>query len=184
MKDTFGTKETSAITGASRPVIRTHTQRYARYLSTEATPEAGTERRFTAADLKVIAFVYQLGEREGATREQVHERLAAGELDQFAWLPPEEPPSAVPGSQSAESAPGGALVPVERLQATQALMLDAQRREEQALEQVATLQAEVQRLSIELGKAQGEAATLKSSRYTAPRWWRALFGGRQGDAPG
>lgn len=183
MRDYYSTKATSQLTGASRPIIRTYTTRYARFFSTEATPEAGTERRFTAADLKVIAYIYQRTSA-GATHEQVLESLAAGELDQFAWLPPEEPPSAVPGSQSAESAPGGALVPVERLQATQALMLDAQRREEQALEQVATLQAEVQRLSIELGKAQGEAATLKSSRYTAPRWWRALFGGRQGDAPG
>ena len=218
MRDYYSTKDTSALTGASRPIIRTYTQRYARFLSTEATPEAGAERRFTAADLKVIAFIYQHTAPElGAkryTHEQMLERLAAGELDQFDWQPA-EPESAAQGAQAAESAASatsGALVPAERLQAAHALLHDAQRREEQALEQVATLQSEVQRLSqalgkaegeaatqaaaqvaavqaevqrltLELGKAQGEAATLKGSRYSAPRWWRAVFGGRQGDAP-
>ena len=207
MRDYYNTKATSALTGASRPVIRTYTQRYARYLSTEATPEAGTERRFTAADLKVIAFVYQRT-AAGATHEQVLERLAAGDLDQFAWQPA-EPESAAQGGPAAESA-SSALVPIERLQAAHALLQDAQRREAeaaaqvialqsevqrlslelgkaegeaatQAAAQVAAVQAEVQRLTLELGKAQGEAATLKSSRYTAPRWWRAVFGGRQGE---
>ena len=140
------------------------------------------------------------------------ERLAAGDLDQFTWQPPVEPESTAQGAAAAESA-SSALVPIERLQAAHALMADAQRREEQALAQVIALQSEVQRLSqalgkaegdaamaaaaqvaavqsevqrltLELGKAQGEAATLKSSRYTAPRWWRAVFGGRQGDTPG
>ena len=183
MRATYSTKEASDITGASTATIRVYTTAYARYLSTEATPDPGKQRRFTSADLKLIAFAYQLGERESATREQVLERLAAGDLDQFAWQPPAEPESAAHGAAAAESA-SSALVPIERLQATQALMLDAQRREELAAAQVATLQAEVQRLTLELGKAQGEAATLKGSRYTAPRWWRAVFGGRQGDAPG
>ena len=180
MRATYSTKEASDITGASTATIRTYTTAYARYLSTEATPDPGKQRRFTAADLKLIAFAYQLGEREGATREQVLERLDAGELDTYAWQPPEEPTSA---AQSA-IAPDSALVPYERLQAAQVLLQDAQQRE-QALKadtaaQVATLQAEVQRLSQELGRAQGEAAMLKSSRYTAPRWWRAVFGGRAG----
>ena len=211
MKATYSTKEASDITGASTPAIRTYTTTYARYFSTEATPEPGMPRRFTTADLKLIAFVYHLGERESATKEKVLERLAAGDLDHFAWQPPEEPENAAqggPAAESASSAASGALVPIERLQAAHALMADAQRREEQALAQVATLQSEVQRLSqalgkaegeaavaaaaqvaavqsevqrltLELGKAQGEAATLKSSRYTAPRWWRAVFGGRQ-----
>ena len=214
MRDYYGTKDTSVLTGASRPIIRTYTQRYARFLSTEATPEAGAERRFTAADLKVIAFIYQRT-AAGATHDQVIERLAAGELDQFDWQPaePESAAQGGPAAESAASAAGGALVPVERLQAAHALLQDAQRREAEAAAQVIALQSEVQRLSqalgkaegdaamaaaaqvaavqsevqrltLELGKAQGEAATLKSSRYTAPRWWRAVFGGRQGDAPG
>lgn len=212
MKATYSTKEASDITGASTPAIRTYTTTYARYFSTEATPEPGMPRRFTTADLKLIAFVYHLGERESATKEKVLERLAAGDLDQFTWQPPVEPESAAQGAAAAESA-SSALVPIERLQAAHALMADAQRREAEAAAQVIALQSEVQRLSqalgkaegeaalaaaaqvaaaqaevqrltLELGKAQGEAATLKSSRYTAPRWWRAVFGGRQGDAPG
>jgi len=181
MGDSYSTKEASGITGASTPVIRAYTGVYARYFSTDATPEPGKPRRFTRADLKLIAYVYQKGEREGYTREQVLEQLAAGELDRFAWQAPEEPPSATGSAESAESATSNALVPFERLQAAHALMHDAQRREQMATEQVAALQAEVQRLSLELGKAQGEAAALKTNRYQAPRWWRAIFGGRQGE---
>lgn len=173
MRGYYTTKVASELTGASRQVIRTYTQRYARYLSTEATPQPGMDRRFTADDLKLLAFVFQRTSA-GETHDQVLERLQSGELEQFAWLPPEPAPE----PQSADESASSALVPLERLHAAHALLQDAQRREAAAADQVAALQAEVQRLSLELGKAQGEAAALKASRYKAPAWWRALFGGR------
>jgi len=178
----YTTKEASELTSASRPIIRTYTQRYARHLSTEATPEQGKERKFTTGDLRVIRFVYTLTQTS-ETHEQVLERLAAGELEQFDWQPPEPQRQAAPGgrytgNESAEADPGAYLVPIERLQAAQALLQDAQRREVAAGEQVATLQAEVQRLTLELGKAQGELAGVKASRYRSPQWWRSIFGGR------
>ena len=184
MSASYTPKATADITGASRQVLRVYTQRYARYLSTDATPAPGLERRFTEADLKVIAFVYQRT-AAGETHEQVAERLAAGELEQFAWQAPETPPDATTAAESASGATGSMLIPLERLQAAHALMQDAQRREQAATEQIATLQTEVQRLSQALGRAEGEAATLaatlQASRYHAPKWWRAIFGGRQAE---
>lgn len=171
----YTTKAASKISGASTQVIRVYTQRYARYLSTEATPEAGLERKFTPDDLRLLAFVYRRT-AAGETHDQVLARLQAGELAEFAWQPPA--PEQEPEPQSATDSTSVALVPLERLQAAQSFMQEAQRRELAAAEQVAALQAEVQRLSLELGKAQGEAEVLKSSRYRAPKWWRAVFGGR------
>ena len=210
----YTTSQAATITGASIQTIRSYTKLYARYFSTEATPESGQSRRFTSADLRLIRFCRELAETN-LTREKIAERLAAGDLDQFDWQPaePESAAQDAPAAESAASSPNTMLVPYERLQAAQVLMQDAQRREADAAAQVialqsevqrlslelgkaegeaamaaaaqvAAVQAEVQRLTLELGKAQGEAATLKSSRYTAPRWWRAVFGGRQGDAPG
>ena len=169
----YSTSQASDITGASIQIIRAYTKLYARYFSTEATPEPGQARRFTAADLRLIKFAHQLS-RQNITREQVAERLAAGELDRFDWQPPE--PESEPEQPSSE--PSTALVPLERLQAAQALLRDAQSREQAAAEQVAALQAEVQRLAGELGKAQGELQGYKAAQYRAPKWWRTLFGGR------
>lgn len=76
-KDYYSTKDASAMTGASRQVIRVYTDRYARWLSTEATPGPGKERRFTASDLKLIAYVYQQTSRESQTHEQIEAQLNA-----------------------------------------------------------------------------------------------------------
>ena len=172
----YTTSQASEITGASIQIIRAYTKLYARYFSTEATPEPGQARRFTAADLRLIKFAHQLS-RQNITREQVAERLAAGELDRFDWQPPE--PESEPEQPSSE--PSTALVPLERLQAAQALLQDAQRREQAAAEQAAALQAEVQRLAGELGQAQGELQGYKAAQYRAPKWWRSIFGGRAGE---
>lgn len=165
--------QAAEITGASVQIIRAYTKLYARHFSTEATPEPGQSRRFTSADLRLIRFAHQLS-RQNITREQVSERLAAGELQQFDWWPPE--PESEP--EQAGSSPGSALVPLESLRAAQTLLQDAQNREQAAAEQVAALQAEVQRLASELGKAQGELQGYKAAQYRAPKWWRSIFGGR------
>ena len=105
------------------------------------------------------------------------ERLAAGELEQFDWWPP-EPPEAESRAEQAAGEPGTALVPLERLQAAQALLRDAQSREQAAAEQVQALQAQIGELQRELGKAQGELQGFRSAQYRSPKWWRAIFGGR------
>jgi len=172
----YTTSQAAEITGASVQIIRAYTKLYARHFSTEATPEPGQSRRFTAADLRLIKFAHQLS-RQNITREQVAERLAAGELEQFEWWPP-EPPEAESQAEQAAGEPGTALVPLERLQAAQALLRDAQSREQAAAERVQTLQAQIGELQRELGKAQGELQGFRSAQYRSPKWWRAIFGGR------
>ncbi len=177
MSEYYSTKEAADLTGASRQIIRTYTASYQRFFSTDGAPQPGQQRRFTRDDLRLIRYIYE-STQSGVTHTEVAERVQAGALEQFAWQPPE--PAAQHAEPSPESA-AGALVPLERLQAAHALMQDAQRREQAAAEQVAALQAEVQRLSQALGRAEGEAATLKATRYRAPTWWRRLFGGREGE---
>ena len=50
MTATYTTKDASELTGASKQALRVYTTRYKRYMSTEATPDAGAERRFTEGD--------------------------------------------------------------------------------------------------------------------------------------
>lgn len=167
----YTTKSASQVTGISRPALRTYTARYGRYLSTHATPESGSPRQFTGDDLRVLRFVYELTSG-GATHELVQERLAAGALDEFDWMPPKPA-----RSSGAEDALDGstALVTREQVQSMQLLMLDAQRRENEALEREKAAQAQIAELQRALGQAEGELQTLKTFKRR-PRWLAALFG--------
>jgi DNA-binding transcriptional MerR regulator len=171
----YSTKEASALAGASRQIIRTYTDRYKEHFSREVQAQPGQPRRFTADDLKLIAYIYQQTSQQSQTHEQIQAALAAGALEQFDWQPPEAQESV----GSSEVPPSTALVPVERLQAAQALMLDAQRREEEAREQAKALQDRLAALERELGKAQGELSAYKAMQRKPPAWWAKLFGGRQ-----
>lgn len=172
MIEYYTTKQAADLTGSSRQSIRVYSNVYKRFFSSEGAPPPGQSRKFTQDDIKLIAYIAATTEL-GLLHSQVIERLNAGALDEFTWQPPQAP-QAEP--QQAEQATGAYLVPVERLQATQALMADAQRREQQALDQAAALQAEVQRLTLELGQATGELQAYKSLRKR-PRWLIALLGG-------
>ncbi len=181
MQDYYSTKEAADLTGASRQIIRTYTNTYQRHFSTEGAPaQPGQPRRFTAGDLKLIRFIYTCTAGEKLTHEQVQDRLAEGHLEQFAWQPPDATGSAETGEKPAEI-PSTALVPVERLQAAQALLLDAQRRESEAAGEVQALQERINALERELGKAQGELQGYKASQRKPPAWWIRLFGGRQSE---
>lgn len=183
MKEYFSTKEAADLVGCSPQILRTYTGRYERYLSTEATPQPGSARRLTFADLRLIAFVYTKTSKQGdnLTHEQVQEQLAAGELDAFDWQPE--------ALQSAQGAPGSApdsetdtstaLVPMAQMQAAQALLHDAQRRENEAKERVDSLQERLEAIQRELGEAQGELSAYKALRPKRPAWWVWLFGGEQ-----
>ncbi len=181
----YTTSQAATITGASVQTIRAYTKLYARYFSTGATPEQGQSRRFTPDDLRLIRFCLSLAQ-QNLTRDAILEKLAAGELAHFDWQPAQEAPEA---TQEPETSSSTMLVPYEHLRLAQGLLIDAQRREAEALEReqaaraeaaaaAQALQAEVQRLALELGKATGEAAALRSARYRSPRWWRLVFGGR------
>jgi DNA-binding transcriptional MerR regulator len=169
MKEYYTSTEVAQLLGASKQAIRNYTTVYARYLSTEATPERGGMRRFTESDVKLLAYVYTKTRIENFNHEQVLERLAQGDLDQFEFhisQPDETQPQE--GTE-----PTTALVPFERLQATQALLADAQRRELQAVEEIRQRDQELLRLQHELGRVEGELSAYKRRR---PAWWIRLFG--------
>lgn len=177
----FTTKQAAELTGASRQIIRTYTNTYQRYFSTEGAPEQpGQPRRFTADDLKLIRYVYTSTAEQKLTHEQVLERLAAGELDRFDWQPLESPGSGESRDMGAEQS-ANALVPIERLQAAQALIQEAQRREAEAAQKAQELQDRLLAAERDLGKAQGELAAYKAMQRKPPPWWAWLFGSRQGE---
>ncbi len=78
------TKNAAIITGISPQALRTYTRRYSRFLSLEATPDAGQERRFTEADLRTLKFAYSVT-ATGRPHEEAIARLQAGELDSYPW---------------------------------------------------------------------------------------------------
>lgn len=170
-KPYYSPKEAAEITGASRQIIRVYTETYRRFFSTEGAPEPGQPRKFTRDDLRLIRYIYLAAPQVG--HAETAERLAAGALEQFDWQPPEGEQSA---QQRAERAtePSTYLVPVERLQAAQTLLEDAQRREQAAQERAEALQAEVQRLSGGLGRAQGKLEVYEQRKR--PRWLQWLAG--------
>jgi DNA-binding transcriptional MerR regulator len=191
----YSVKQAAEITEVSRQSIRAYTGSYARWFSTEATPQQGGERRFTSADLKLIKFIFATVTRDKITHEQVQERLAAGALEAFNWEPDTDAHRAAsePSQHTNTS-----LVPVERLQAAQALMMDAQRREQEAIaraeEQAQRLReqaqlrerellAQLNQLQRELGKAEGKIESLEATRQATPpehnrSWWARLVGGK------
>lgn len=180
LKEYYSTKEAADLVGCSPQILRTYTDRYARHLSTEATPEPGAVRRFTFADLSLVAFVYTKTSKQGEnlTHERVQELLAAGALDSFDWQP-EALASAQSASENATDA-STALVPVAQMQAAQALLNDAQRREREALERAEALQERLETMQRELGAATGELSAYKALRPKRPAWWLWLFGGEHG----
>ena len=182
MQEYYSTKEAAEITGASRQIIRVYTDTYKRFFSSEGAPAAGMPRKFTPDDLKLIRYIYE-STTSGIGHNETIERLTAGALADFAWQPPETSATIDSGERFAQSADESTtdLVPVASLRAAQALMEDARRREAEQAAQVAALAEQVQSLTLELGKAQGELAAVKANRYRAPKWVRAIFGGRESE---
>jgi DNA-binding transcriptional MerR regulator len=164
MTPLYTPKQAAELLGISVSAVRLYTNTYARHLSTEAT---SNPRRLTEADLRRIAYVVSK-----TSTGQAHERVLAHlateagqqEYDAFEWESPD-----------AEQEANTALVPAGALQAAQALMLDAQRREEEAREREKALQDRIEQLLRELGKTEGELAALRASK---PRsFWARLLGG-------
>lgn len=158
--------QAAALLGISVSAVRLYTNTYARFMSIEAT---GNPRRLTEEDLRRIAFIVSM-----TSTGQGHERVLSHldtdkgkqEYDAFEWESPDS-----------EQEANTALVPVAAIQAAQALMLDAQRREQEAIQREQTLQEEINQLQRDLGEAQGELKALKAQRRKPPAWWMKLFGG-------
>lgn len=199
LNELYTVTRAAEVIGISKGAIRAYTLRpeYQRYLSTEATPEAGKERKFTRDDLRLLKFIFE-HTNVGETHKAIVEHLSAGKLDDFDWSPP-EPQQAVESGEASTTA----LVPIEQLRAIQAILADTRQREgearEQAQAQIQALQEEmrqerkkVEELQRELGQAQGaleaykdahdsqrerEELAIVAKRRRPPRWWVTLFGG-------
>lgn len=94
--------------GAALPVttIRNWTREYARHLSDDANPPAGTERRFSERDVAVLRLVHEWrSERMSST--DIHARLQDATIPIMDVLPVEE---------STESPPESTTVAAEPLQ--------------------------------------------------------------------
>lgn len=167
MADLYTPKRVCDLLGISQSALRIYVERYARHLSTEATT---TPRKFTEADLHALAFVVA-STREGKTHDQV---LATWDemYPAFEWEATGQPTDPTGGDSTA-------LVPMAALQAAQALMLDAQRREEvareEARERERELQDKINQLLRELGHKEGELEALRASKPKG--FWSRLFGG-------
>lgn len=169
MADLFSPKRVCDTLGISQSALRIYVDKYARKLSTEATT---TPRKFTEADLHALAFVVA-STREGRTHEQV---LASWEetYPTFEWEPTVQATDPTEGDRTA-------LVPVSALKAAQALMLDAQRREEEtreeARERELQLQEQINQLLRELGHKEGELEALRAAKPKG--FWARLLGSGQ-----
>lgn len=170
--DYYSTKDAAARSGASRQAIRAYTARHARYFSTEGAPtERGQARKFTEADIKLLAFIRHLTTDQGLTHDAVGEQLAAGALDKWVWAS-HSAPSATEERQEAT----GTLVSYERLQAALALLNDTKEREDALAAQLEASQAEIRALERALGKAEGELTALKG-QPKGKGFWARLLGG-------
>ncbi len=178
MPTLYTPKRVTDILEISPSALRIYVEKYKTKLSTEAT---STPRKFTEMDLRTLAFVVA-STKEGKTHEQV--LLAWEEFDSFEWEPPET--TAEPTGDTST-----ALVPMAALQAAQALMIDAQRREQEAREQAQQRERElldqVNQLQRELGKAEGRVEALQTvqqrqqeqpqkQQLQPQSWWARLTG--------
>lgn len=167
--DVFSVKDASELTGISRPSLRVYTTKYARWLSTEATPARGQARTFTAADLRTLRYVYEQTQA-GATHDQVMARLDAGELESYAWhVPAQEEPQ--------DSEPTGVMAP-DQVAILQGMFEELRAQLAQAAQRETQLRERVDDLTMQLGETKGRLAERKSGKWQAPAWFRAIFGSR------
>lgn len=164
-KDVYTMLETSTLTGISKPSLRNYSRTYARYLSTGATPAKGDARVFTTDDLRVLRFAYSLTET-GSTHDQVLQRLAAGELSTFDWMPPED----------TDASENSALLPPDQTRILAALFDEYRQRDAAAAAREQELRDRIERLQIELGETRGRLA--ERGKWKPPAWWVFLFGSR------
>lgn len=174
------------ILGVSATALRIYTNTYPTYLSTEAT---GKRRKFTEGDVCFLSFVKARTDAGDNHKEvlallQTEEGKAQWAEYQTAWEPPDRP-------LSDDDAPIGTdLVPVAQLHAVRLLWEDAQRREQEAKEEAATLQAaaqqrekelqeQINQLLRELGHKEGELESLRKSKPKG--FWARLLGGGNAD---
>src|SRR5574341_2475086 len=136
---TYTTAQVNYRLRVPKPTIRNWSAEYAEFLSERARPDDGKTRRFTYDDLIILNTVRYLTRIEGLnTSGQIRQQLADGQ--RVTELPPMKSP------EEEEALEVVQLVPIAEL--------------ERALDKVAALQHEIERLM-------GEAASSSSERDQA-----------------
>ena len=120
MTDFYSVGDVSKMVSVSVASIRSYATRYAALMSPTATPAPGQVRRFSDADVRVIAYVYERT-AQGKTHEEVHVELLEGALDGWEWIPPAPTEATETASERTDDA-REALVPVSQLHAAQVLV--------------------------------------------------------------
>lgn len=169
MTTLYQPKEAADALGVSSAALRKYGDVYARHLSTEATT---IPRNFTPGDLRLLAYVAQCT-RQGQQHKDILARLDTGDPDfaAFEFAPPAQQ----------EDPPSTALAHVAQLHAAQALLQDAQRREQEAQAKLEARERElldqVGALRQALGKAEGRLEAFEAAQTTQRRsWWARMFG--------
>jgi len=85
METTYSPAQVAHMTGASSSAVRNYATVYADHLSIGANPPKGKAKKFTTADVKLIAYVAQQTSPTGAgpTHETIKQQIAGGALDGF-----------------------------------------------------------------------------------------------------
>ncbi len=164
--------QAATLAGISLTSLREYTIAYAPFFSEHATPPPGEPRLFTPEDVRLLAFIAD-NVRQGASYEEVIQRLASGALDDFEWWLPER------GQTRGQTT--AALVPVPQLQVIAEAFFqqaeEARVREEELRARLAIAERRISQLEDEL-EAIRQRIEARDGR--ARRWW---FGkrGRQGE---
>lgn len=119
------TKSAAALVGISVATLRNHTVTFSEYLSADASPPTGQERRLHNQDIAVLQRVVEL-RKQGMTTEAIKQTLQDEDIsalvpyvDVVATVTTVEPQQALEAPQQASMATVDATVIVQALQAIQ-----------------------------------------------------------------
>jgi len=181
----YSTQEAADLIACSKAAIRSYTTKFARYLSTDATPPAGQPRRFSATDLRTLHFIYTHASA-GRTHDAIEPLLADNDsLAAHPWQTPDATPSAKPGPASPTTALTTTPADDSRLdtllRTLAGLMAPGGGRHPDDIQRIAELerrlaeqQQRIETLQLDLGVARGRLAALTEQQST--HWWHGWLG--------
>jgi DNA-binding transcriptional MerR regulator len=159
----YTASDLSKALGISRETVRQWSRQFADFLSATANPKEGNERRFTEADLRVIALIYAT-KQEGKTFADAKVALASGERAEFpeaarAALSSDTPstiitaPARIASLQSEIVASNHLIAELRgRLEESDGLVAKKDGQIELLQAQLAEAKADIERLNREIGR--------------------------------
>ena len=84
---TYTPKTLANMVGISSSSVKLYVKRHASHFSPSANPPKGTRRYFTDDDARRMAFIASCTS-QGVNHDEIAERLDAGEVAAFDWMPP------------------------------------------------------------------------------------------------